>query len=185
MSVLGMNIINRGFNFKRPEDYDSDKYFKEWSAFTAIGKNIYNTRNKKLINTKRRFQSNYSNLAWGQGELMATPLHLAKMTGAIANGDSLQPSRFLYKAWNRPLSKEAAISISKYKGASALLSPFMKEQSAAVAAASGLDVHGKTGSPERDKLISQNGKITRKRVTDAWYTFYVPSSKLGAPVALL
>ncbi|MCH5598334.1 penicillin-binding transpeptidase domain-containing protein [Niabella ginsengisoli] len=182
--MLGMNIINRGgYNFKRPEDYNSDKFFKEWDEFLDIRRNIYFTKNKRLINTRRRFQSNYSNIAWGQGELMATPLHLAKMSGAIANKDSLQPSRFLFKAWNKPSQKEPALALSKYAGASELMSGYMKEQSAKVSGASGLQVFGKTGSPERDKLIKQNGKTIRKRVTDAWYTFYVPSPRLGAPIA--
>lgn len=182
--VLGMNLLNRGgFNFKRPEDYDSEGYFKDWSKFVAVGKGVYNTKNKSLMNTRRRFQSNYSNIAWGQGELNATPLHLAKMSGAIANKDSLQPSRFLYKAWNRPAVKEPANAISKHAGASDVISGFMKEQSAKVSAATGLQVYGKTGSPERDKLIKQGNKTIRKRITDAWYTFYVQSPKLGAPIA--
>ena len=64
-----------------------------------------------------------------------------------------------------------------------LISDFMREQSARVAAASGLDVHGKTGSPERDKVIMTGNKMSLKRVTDSWYTFFVASPKLGAPVA--
>ncbi len=182
--ILGMNLINRGgFNFKRPLDYDSEAYFKDWSEFVSVGKGIYNTKNKRLMNTRRRFQSNYSNIAWGQGELNATPLHLAKMSGAIANRDSLQPSRFLYKAWNMPLVKEPAVAIAKHAGVSAVIAGYMKEQSAKVSAATGLQVFGKTGSPERDKLVRLGDKTIRKRVTDAWYTFYVPSPKLGAPVA--
>ncbi len=181
---LGMNLVHRGgFNFKKPADYDREKYFKEWIKYTEAGKGIYFTKNKNWMNTRKRFHSNYSNIAWGQGELMATPFHLAKMSGAIANKDSLQPSRFLYKAWNQPVPKEPATSISKYEGASSIISAFMKEQSAKVAAATALQVYGKTGSPERDKLITQNGRIIRKRITDAWYTFYVHSPKWTAPIA--
>lgn len=181
---LGMNIYHRGgYFFNRPVEYDKEKYFKEWTKFLSIGKNIYFTKNKNWTNTRKRFQSNYSNIAWGQGELMATPLHLARMSAAIANDDSLQASRFLYKTWKSNIVKEDAVSISKFKGASGIMAPFMREQSATVATATGLDVHGKTGSPERDKLIMHNGKLVKKRVTDAWYTFYVPSPKLGAPIA--
>lgn len=135
------------------------------------------------MNTRKRFQSNYSNIAWGQGELMATPLHLAKMSGGIANKDSLQPSRFLYKAWNKPLQQEPAVALAKNAGTAGIISGFLKEQSAKVAAATGLEVYGKTGSPERDKLIRVKDQTIRKRITDAWYTFYVPSPKLGAPIA--
>ncbi|WP_346239162.1 FtsW/RodA/SpoVE family cell cycle protein [Niabella insulamsoli] len=182
--LLGMNIINRGgFNFKRPEDYNSEKYFKEWNSFLDDGRQVYFTKNRRLVNTRKRFQSHYSNIAWGQGELMATPLHLAKMSGAIANKDSLMPSRFLFRSWNEPEHLDPALPIAKHAGASNIMAGFMKEQSAKAAAATGLAVYGKTGSPERDKIIIQNGKTIRKRVTDAWYTFYVPSPKLGAPIA--
>ncbi len=74
-----MNIINRGgFNFKKPVDYNKEADFKAWNEFLDKGRGIYYTKNPRLINTRKRFQSNYSNIAWGQGELMATPLHLAK-----------------------------------------------------------------------------------------------------------
>jgi cell division protein FtsW (lipid II flippase)/cell division protein FtsI/penicillin-binding protein 2 len=182
--MLGMNIINRGgFNFKKPVDYNKEADFKAWNEFLDKGRGIYYTKNPRLINTRKRFQSNYSNIAWGQGELMATPLHLAKMSGGIANKDSLQPSRFLYKAWNKALQQEPALALAKHAGTSGIVAAFLKEQSAKVSAATGLEVHGKTGSPERDKLIRQKDQTIRKRVTDAWYTFYVASPKLGAPVA--
>lgn len=182
--LLGMNIINRGgFNFKRPLDYDREANFSTWNEFLGKGISVYNTKNPRLVNTRKRFQSNYSNIAWGQGELMATPLHLAKMSGGIANKDSLQPSRFLYKSWNKPLQQEPAEALAKNAGTSAIMSGYLKEQSAKVAAATGLEVYGKTGSPERDKIIRQKNQTIRKRVTDAWYTFYVASPKLGAPVA--
>lgn len=182
--MLGMNIINRGgFNFKKPLDYDRAANFKAWDEFLDKGRSIYNTKSQRLMNTRKRFQSNYSNIAWGQGELMATPLHLAKMSGGIANKDSLQPSRFLYKAWNKPLQQEPAVALAKNAGTAGIVSGFMKEQSAKVAAATGLEVYGKTGSPERDKLIKVKDQTIRKRITDAWYTFYVQSPKLGAPIA--
>lgn len=180
--ALGVNILNRGgYHFHRPDDYNSDKYFKEWNRFVSKGKNIYN--NKRLMGNKRRLQSNYSNLAWGQGELMATPLHLARMSGTIANAGVLQAPRFLLKSWQQPLPLEQGVKLSKYPGMDAMLSGFMKEQSASVSAATQLEVHGKTGSPERDKLVKNGERIVRKRVTDAWYTFFVMSPKYNAPLA--
>ncbi|MGJ7031653.1 FtsW/RodA/SpoVE family cell cycle protein [Niabella hirudinis] len=180
--ALGMNILNRGgFHFQRPEDYDSEKYFKEWGQFVARGKNIFNSQ--RLVNTRRRLQSPYSDLAWGQGELSATPLHLAKMSGALADSGMLQPSRFLFKSWsNKPYGQEA-VAIASQPQIAPLIGSFMREQSAKVSAASGLDVHGKTGSPERDKLVKRGNKVVLKRVTDSWYTFFVASPKLKAPIA--
>jgi cell division protein FtsW (lipid II flippase) len=181
--LLGMNILNRGgFHFRRPERYNQDYFLKEWNNFVKVGKKIY--YNKRLAGSKRRFASRYSDLAWGQGELMATPLQLAKMSGIVSNNGLLQPSVFLKKSWNQPVAtNEEAIRAAGNPGMNSLLASFMKEQSASVAAATGLAMSGKTGSPERDKVTRVGNKTVLKRVTDAWYTFYVPSPKLKAPVA--
>ena len=180
--ATGMNLISRGgFFFQRPEDYESAKYFKEWSKYTDKGKGVFNS--KRLVGTRRRFYSNLSNIAWGQGELMSTPLHMAKMSGAIANKDTLQPSRFLLKSWLQQPYLEPGIQVGKHRGMGSLLASYMKEQSAKVSAATGLILYGKTGSPERDKQVKQGNKTVLKRVTDAWFTFFLESPKIGAPVA--
>lgn len=180
--ALGMNILNRGgYHFQRPEDYNSEKYFREWDKFVSKGKTIFNSQ--RLMNTRRRLQSPYSDLAWGQGELTATPLQMAKMSAALADSGVMQPSRFLYKSWNNKTSLQKPQAIARQPLMAETISGYMREQSAKVAAASGLDVRGKTGSPERDKVIKAGKKITLKRVTDAWYTFFVQSPKLKAPVA--
>lgn len=179
---LGMNILNRGgFNFQRPDNYNSELYKKEWGQFLSIKKNLY--YNKSLSNTRKRFETNYSNIAWGQGELMATPLHLAKMSGAIANNGSLQPSKFLIKSWNSQLANQQPVELAMSQGMNGFLAEAMKEQSANVSAAVGLEIRGKTGSPERDKYVKVGKKLVKKRVTDAWYIFYVFSPRYKAPVA--
>lgn len=181
--VLGMNLINRGgFHFHRPENYNSSLYLTKWNQFLSKGKDIFT--NKKLIGSRKRFASRYSDIAWGQGELGATPLHLAKMAGILANKGILNDSRFLFKTWDTAADlKTASLKIAKTEGMNTLLASYMKEQSASVAAATQLQVYGKTGSPERDKLIRKGNTIIRKRVTDAWYTFFVHSPKLDAPLA--
>lgn len=180
--ATGMNLLNRGgFFFQRPEHYDSEKYFEQWYQYTDKGKNVF--KSKRLEGNRRRFYSNLSNIAWGQGELMATPLHMAKMSAAIANKDTLQPSRFLYKSWMQQPYLEPGILVGKHRGMGSLLASYMKEQSAKVSASTGLVLYGKTGSPERDKQVKQGNKTALKRVTDAWFTFFLESPKIGAPVA--
>ena len=180
--ATGMNLLNRGgFYFQRPEDYESEKYYKEWAKYTNRGKGVFN--NNRLMGSRRRFYSNLSNIAWGQGELTATPLHMAKMSGAIANKDTLQPSRFLLKSWIREPYLEPGIQVGKHRGMGTLLASYMKEQSAKVSTTTGLNVYGKTGSPERDKQIKEGNKTSLKRVTDAWFTFFLESPKIGAPIA--
>ncbi|MBO9620248.1 MAG: FtsW/RodA/SpoVE family cell cycle protein [Niabella sp.] len=181
--ALGINILNRGgFHFQRPDDYNSEKYFKEWDQFVAKGKNIFN--NQRLMNKRQRLQSHYSDIAWGQGELMVTPLQMAKMSGTLSDSGILNPSRFLFKSWSNQLVPPNPVPLTKQPQIAPLISDFMREQSVKVAAESGLEVHGKTGSPERDKIVKTGTNRTElKRVTDSWYTFFVRSPKLGAPIA--
>jgi cell division protein FtsI/penicillin-binding protein 2 len=180
--ALGMNLMNRGgFYFQRSKNYESEKYFEEWTKYTEKGKSVFNS--KRLMGSKKRFQSNLSNIAWGQGELMVTPLHLAQMTATIANKDTLQSSKFLIKSWMELPAADEPVNIGKHRGQGSLLASYMKEQSAKISEATGMTVYGKTGSPERDKMIKKGNQTMQKRVTDAWFTFFVQSPKYNAPIA--
>ncbi|TXH54862.1 MAG: cell cycle protein [Bacteroidia bacterium] len=179
---VGMNILNRGgYYFQKSENYNSEKFFQVWDKYVSVGKDIYN--NKTLKGTRRRFFSRYSDIAWGQGELKSTPLQLARVTASIANNGIYNPSKFLVQTWTEASLKKESIQLIKDKNAANVLGSFMKDQSAKISAATGVTVYGKTGSPERDKWIKKGDKTIKKRVTDAWYTFYVHSSRYNEPLA--
>ena len=120
---------------------------------------------------------NMNGLVWagiGQGEVLVTPLHMAMISGAVANGGAMmQPylvkeiktslnqvtRRGESKAYRQVMSSDAAQTIARY------MYQTVKSGTARRAAISGYTVGGKTGSAETsdDKNVA----------TNAWYTGFV------------
>lgn len=120
---------------------------------------------------------NMNGLVWagiGQGEVLVTPLHMAMIAGAVANGgEMMQP--YLVKrietslkqvtrqgesrVYRRVMSLEAAQTVAKY------MYDTVRSGTARRAAISGYRVCGKTGSAE----TSDNKEIA----TNAWYAGFV------------
>ena len=121
-----------------------------------------------------RYNSEFSGIAWGQGQLEATPLALARMAGTIANGGELQPSRFLLEQAGKPIQQPKSIQLAQQQGISRLLKGFMLDHSRGLV--SGLAVAGKTGTPQRI--------LNHRFVNDGWYVFFANSPKLNAPMVV-
>jgi cell division protein FtsI/penicillin-binding protein 2 len=121
-----------------------------------------------------RYNSEFSGIAWGQGQLEATPLALARMAGTIANGGELQPSRFLLEQAGKPIQRPKSIQLAQQQGISRLLKGFMLDHSSGLV--SGLSVAGKTGTPQRI--------LNHRFVNDGWYVFFADSPKLNAPMVV-
>ncbi len=110
-----------------------------------------------------------SGMAWGQGELVATPAAMARVAGAIANNGTLAHSRYISKISDSLLRVEPGVPLLNDPQSAALLTQYMKEQSASKRDRLGLTVAGKTGTPER---------IFRgERINDGWYVFFAPKQK--------
>jgi cell division protein FtsI/penicillin-binding protein 2 len=109
-----------------------------------------------------------SGMAWGQGELIATPISVARVSAGIANNGILLPNRYVLKISDSAIAVKAGINITEPKYAQ-LMTRFMLEQSAPKTARLGLKVAGKTGTPER--------VVKKQRINDGWYTFFVPKAK--------
>jgi hypothetical protein len=107
-----------------------------------------------------------SGMAWGQGELVATPAALARVVSAIANNGTMLQNRFVLKIADSLLPLKEGIAIARDPQYAALLTDYMKKQSAPKAAKLGMVVAGKTGTPER---IARN-----KQINDGWYVFFAP-----------
>ena len=121
--------------------------------------------------------SNMNELVWagiGQGEVLVTPLHMAMISGAVANGgEMMQP--YLVKnittalgqnvktgapaVYRRVMSESTANTITEY------MYETVKSGTAGKAAIKGLTVCGKTGSAE-----TSNNK---EKATNAWYTGFI------------
>lgn len=110
-----------------------------------------------------------SGMAWGQGELIATPAAVARLASAIANRGMLVPNRYVLKTGDTALASKNGIELAKDPAYAARLKGYMIEQSAGKAAQFGIAVAGKTGTPERI--------VKKKKVNDGWYVFFAPNSK--------
>jgi len=114
-----------------------------------------------------------SGMAWGQGELTATPAAVARLGAGIAHGGQLRPHRFVLQIADSVVAPAPPQRLTD-AGNAALLSRFMKAQSAGRAGILGLSVAGKTGTPERI--------VRGRRLNDGWYVFFAPSLKGGGHI---
>jgi cell division protein FtsI/penicillin-binding protein 2 len=107
-------------------------------------------------------------MAWGQGELIATPISIARVSAGIANNGILMPNRFVLKISDSAIGTGKGIAITKDPKYAQLMTRFMQEQSASKVDKLGLKVAGKTGTPERI--------VRQQRINDGWYTFFAPKA---------
>jgi cell division protein FtsI/penicillin-binding protein 2 len=124
----------------------------------------YNPNN--IIRTRGR---GISGMAWGQGELIATPASMARVASAIANEGVLMHSRYVMKVSDSTLPLEQGVPLLKDAQAAALMTNYMKKQSANKKTHLGILVAGKTGTPERI--------LKGERINDGWYVFFAPKAK--------
>ncbi len=165
--ATGMNVdLIGGYAFSDTHtDAERRTIVKHWrdSSF-VVRRNLY------LSNRyPRRYRSEFSGLAWGQGQLTSTPASLARMAGAIANKGLLQPSRFVLDRAGKPQPIPAGISIGQPDYAEQI-QRFMIEQSnpsAGRSKISAVQVAGKTGTPERI--------VRGEQRNDGWYVFFAPT----------
>jgi cell division protein FtsW (lipid II flippase)/cell division protein FtsI/penicillin-binding protein 2 len=110
-----------------------------------------------------------SGMAWGQGELIATPASVARMAAAVANDGVLVPHRYVLKISDSLINVKEGISIVKDSQYATIVTSYMMKQSANKVDDLGISVAGKTGTPER---------IWKKeRINDGWYVFFAPKVK--------
>lgn len=117
--------------------------------------NIHKTRAKGI-----------SGMAWGQGELIATPAAVARLASGVANNGVLMASRFALKVNDTTINPKVSETLTQPAYA-ALLKQYMIEQSAPKVPILGISVAGKTGTPER---IWKG-----KSINDGWYVFFAPN----------
>ena len=107
-----------------------------------------------------------SGMAWGQGELIASPAAVARLVSGVANKGKLVGSRYVLKISNSATTVKPAIQLTVKPEYANLIAGYMEQQSANKTGVLGLKVAGKTGTPER---IWKGEKIN-----DGWYVFFAP-----------
>jgi cell division protein FtsW (lipid II flippase) len=110
-----------------------------------------------------------SGMAWGQGELIATPASIARLAAGVANHGLLTPNRFVLRISDSLLGVKPGVRIANDPLYAAELARYMKAQSAGKTAQLHLLVAGKTGTPERI--------FKGQRINDGWYVFFAPNAK--------
>ena len=152
------------FNKKPDNDEQEDKWRTFWRKTEFNTKPAYDPNNIHRTRAK-----GISGMAWGQGELIATPAAVARLISGVANKGELVGSRFVLKVNDAAQPVKGTIKLAADPQYAALLTKYMIEQSAPKEAVLGLSVAGKTGTPER---IWKG-----KSINDGWYVFFAPMAK--------
>lgn len=143
--------------------YQQDKWRETWRKTEFRSLASYDKNNIRASRGR-----GVSGMSWGQGELIAAPAAVARMAAGISNKGVLMPNRYVLKISDSTLGLEEGWRIAKDTQYTALLTSYMKQQSANKRAALGIWVAGKTGTPER---IWKG-----RRINDGWYVFFAPKA---------
>jgi cell division protein FtsW (lipid II flippase) len=117
-------------------------------------------------NIRRTRAIGISGMAWGQGELIATPAAVARIAAGIANNGTMLHNRYVKSISGVATAIPAGQQIVRNPRFAALMTDYMLKQSASKETRLGLKVAGKTGTPERI--------IKGQRINDGWYVFFAP-----------
>lgn len=179
-------------NQQHLEEYMGNLYMKTGMFLHGVGGYYYNKplendaqeekwRNlwrKTEFNTKPHYDPNnihktrakgISGMAWGQGELIATPAAVARLISGVANDGMLHPNRFVLKINDTAIAVKPAFKLAEKPEYAALLKQYMIAQSAPKVPILHIAVAGKSGTPERI--------VKNKSVNDGWYVFFAPEAK--------
>jgi cell division protein FtsW (lipid II flippase)/cell division protein FtsI/penicillin-binding protein 2 len=179
--TVGISIGNRGgYTFSASANRAANQRIRDYwqtRVFNDPSRSMY--YNQALLQDKdgtRRLRSNFSYLAWGHGQMAATPLSMCRLTGAVANNGIMANSKFLIRTSIPYALQDTAFAITSNVNA-ATMGRFMREQSRKnFPDAGGVIVSGKTGTPQR----GPEGAL----VKDGWFMFFVQSPKTGGPIAV-
>lgn len=152
------------FYESEPNNTDQENKWRDlWRKTEFKSLNTYNPNNIKRTRGK-----GVSGMAWGQGELIATPASVARVAAGIANNGILMPNRYVLSVSGKPVLVQAGVRIAKSSQYARHMTDYMLEQSKNKTPRLGLKVAGKTGTPER---IWKN-----ERINDGWYVFFAPKA---------
>lgn len=131
-------------------------------------KTEFNTRPKyDPDNIRRTRAKGISGMAWGQGELIATPSAIARLVSGVANHGVLMASRFALKVNDTVITPRPSEKLTEPRFAD-MIKGYMIEQSEPKTPILGIAVAGKTGTPER--IWKGEG------INDGWYVFFAPKA---------
>lgn len=119
-------------------------------------------------NIRRTRAIGISGMAWGQGELVATPAAVARVASGISNNGLMMPNRYVLNISGKTIGSGTGVPITKDSVYAHYMATYMREQSAPKKSKLGILVAGKTGTPERI--------VKGESINDGWYVFFAPEA---------
>jgi cell division protein FtsW (lipid II flippase)/cell division protein FtsI/penicillin-binding protein 2 len=181
-------------------DIPSERKTDYQTEINTIGNKAAHTYNNYVA--KRDKDGKYRSMnwvecawAWGQGSMSATPLNMARIASIVANDGKFVETQYIREDNEKlPVAKPKTIPIVSTNEAG-ILKQYMQNESDkhrknGATFPAGLNMGGKTGTPERDILYKTYNKNSGKFVTkidernDGWYIFFIDSKKCKAPLAV-
>ncbi|WP_184545751.1 FtsW/RodA/SpoVE family cell cycle protein [Mucilaginibacter sp. FT3.2] len=154
-----------GYYYNKPVDNDAQE--EKWR--TLWRKTEFNTRPRYDPNNIHKTRAKgISGMAWGQGELIATPASVARLVSGVANNGVLLANRFVLNIGKTKMPVKGGITLAEKSEYAGLLTQYMIAQSAPKVPILGIAVAGKSGTPERI--------VKNKSVNDGWYVFFAPEA---------
>lgn len=155
-----------GYHYESQADneFRVNQWRELWRRTEFRSVNRYNPNNIRATRGQ-----GVSGMAWGQGELIATPAAVTRLAAGIANRGVLVPNRYVWKISDSLLPVEQGIAIAKQPQYADLITDYMIKQSAGKINRTRIAVAGKTGTPERI--------LRGHRINDGWYVFFAPKAK--------
>jgi len=154
-----------GYYFEHGPDnkIQEEKWRELWRETEFKSLKRYNPEN-----IRRTRAIGISGMAWGQGELVATPAAVARVASGIANNGMMIPNRYVLSVHGVNTVAKPGVSLVNDPAYAKQLAGYMKKQSAPKKARLGILVGGKTGTPERI--------LKGEQVNDGWYVFFAPKA---------
>lgn len=162
-----------GYYYNKPaEDIAQEGEWKQlWRKTEFNTKPRYNPNNIRRTRAK-----GISGMAWGQGELIATPAAVARLVSGVANNGTLVNNRYVLKVSDSLASVNGHVKLVNDPKYAQLVREYMIEQSASKVPTLGVAVAGKTGTPERIWKGEQ--------INDGWYVFFAPMARYNGNVVV-
>jgi cell division protein FtsI/penicillin-binding protein 2 len=154
------------YNYQRDNEATEEHWREIWRNTEFKSLKRYNPNN-----IKRTRAIGISGMAWGQGELVATPASIARLASAIGNKGVLMPNRFVLSVSGKTTALGQGLQVANDSAYANLITGYMIKQSANKSRRFGVVVAGKTGTPERI--------LKGERINDGWYVFFAPNAKGG------
>jgi len=124
--------------------------------------------------------------AIGQGEVLATPLQMASVAQAIANGGVREPTSIVTNKKLRPQMEPVRVMSEKLaEEMTDLMTGVVTEGTGTAGAIPEAQVAGKTGTAELGPKPGQENEENPVQIKDAWFAAFAPAEKPRLAVGVL